>query len=708
MMGAMWKALGVGQIKDFPVDIGDTVLQTMEGCPVEWILRSGTLQEDSSPCMVFSCDTTKLPNSAEMARNAMARAKAVRLPHTLKVFKAAEHQGTIYIATEPCVTLIAALPEQTEDLISLGVQRVAMTLGQLHSSGLVHGNVSVLSVFVTPSGEYKLFGLDLTTKNDGDICLPLWQSHMDRIRSCCHRPLSDRTTELTPEGVDGYAFVCFIYGVYTAKKHTLPTPVELKGSRRIPSGLVMLYNRLLSPRPPGLEAASQDVFFSTLPLVQCVTDIDNLTLLDVEKQSVLFRTLEKHVDSFPVSICRHAILPRLCNALKFGGTGFGALELILRVGAVLDPAEYSVVVGPALVTMFQSSDITVRYKLLNSAHLYVTRLQGTIQDQVWPLYVAGFAHKLPEVRELTVKAMLHVAPTLPSRLLPDAVKALQSGQQDQECGIRTNACICMGRIAGYLAVENRSKTLLSSYYRAMKDPFGPCRAAGVASLTATLAFVDIADVAQHAMGAVGPLCVDTEASVRDLALKALMTIHVALTANDAEMRRKAEKTTTGGLHAAPGKEGTQGGERGGPGPTDSTAAVMTDGAPQGWGSWAWGKLSSSKGTTQPVADPPTPPPARTPLEKPPEATSKAETTTTPLSSYAAERRRTTASPPPPQPVSDGWNTTQDSFGDDEVFGSSVKDESGGGSGGPPSAPPLTLRERRGPKQKGLGGGKKLE
>eukprot|EP00759_Apiculatamorpha_spiralis_P018783 PhF_6_TR25126/c0_g1_i1/m.34565/K08876/SCYL1; SCY1-like protein 1 len=586
----------------------------------------------------------KNSTSSEMARNALQRARTVRLPHVLKVYRATEHQGVVYIATESCSPLAQSFNngEMTDDVCAFGLQRIATTLSQLHSSGLVHGNVCVNSVYVTNGGEFKLFGLDLCTKNDGDH-LPLWQSHASRIDSCCHR--TDRK-DITPEGADALGFAALIYEVYGPKKHDTVSISAMKTERRIPNGLLNLYNRLLSPRPASMDEASQDVFFAGIPLVSCLNDLDQLSLLDSTKQNTLYRTLSQHVDTFPKALCRCTILPKLCSALQLGVAGFGALELIVRVGSVLEKQEYSSIVGPALAAMYNNnSDISIRYRLLECAHLYVTRLDPLIMERsIWPPYATGFSHKLPDVREMTIKALVHFAPVLSQKLATDAVRFLQLAQQDQECGIRTNACICMSRIAQYTPQEGRSRALLVTFTKAMKDPFPPCRAAGVASLAATRCYLEVTDVANHAVGPVGAICVDPEPQVRETALKTLQELYTMLLDNDVSLRASAnakseEQTTTTTTATQEVKKGTPEPQQGG----------------QGWGSWAWKKVAGGATPVKPAEEVSNKEPL-TPLkeeiqnaDEPPKVARPAQEESAPTISHPAQEKA-------------GWD---DGWGDDD-------------------------------------------
>jgi SCY1-like protein 1 len=89
-------------------------------------------------------------------------------------------------------------------------------------------------------------------------------------------------------------------------------------------------------------------------------------------------------------------------------------------------------------------------------------------------------------------------------------------QGDGEASIRTNTCILIGRLAPSLSATTRKKMLIPAFTRAMRDPFAPCRVAGLVSLTATAEALDHAELAGRALPAVAPALIDKEKSVARL------------------------------------------------------------------------------------------------------------------------------------------------------------------------------------------------
>ena len=71
----------------------------------------------------------------------------------------------------------------------------------------------------------------------------------------------------------------------------------------------------------------------------------------------------------------------------------------------------------------------------------------------------------------------------------------------------------MGKIAAYLAPDNRQKILISAFTRATKDSFPPARLASVLALSATQQFYAIGEIANRILPAIAPLTFDADKQV---------------------------------------------------------------------------------------------------------------------------------------------------------------------------------------------------
>lgn len=112
-----------------------------------------------------------------LAKNALRKLRALRHPDILKYVDGSETENAIYIVTEKVVPLTSrigregdikpssASAQETgtgEEWRVWGLSKVVNALGFVNDSGTsVHGNLRVTSVFVTPSGEWRLGGFEV-------------------------------------------------------------------------------------------------------------------------------------------------------------------------------------------------------------------------------------------------------------------------------------------------------------------------------------------------------------------------------------------------------------------------------------------------------------------------------------------------------------------------------------------------------------------
>lgn len=84
---------------------------------------------------------------------------------------------------------------------------------------------------------------------------------------------------------------------------------------------------------------------------------------------------------------------------------------------------------------------------------------------------------------------------------------------DEQPGIRTNATICLGKIACYIDPTHRQQILVSAFTRAFKDPFPPARMAAILALSATQQYYSLIEVANRIVPALSPMTCDREKQV---------------------------------------------------------------------------------------------------------------------------------------------------------------------------------------------------
>lgn len=598
-MNTLWRALGVvtGGIPNFAFTLGE-IEGSVSTSSLTFTLRGGTRNEDKSEVTIFELNLDKQDDATcELARNSMRKAKTLMLPGMLRCFDAVEHNKTIYIATEPCVQLRAALAakatywedeDRYKEGFAYGLHTVGTALSALHKNGLLHGNVHWDSVFVLRSGAWRLFGLELVSAHN-DEQGSLYRRHQALLLSYRRPPESASASGAGAAAspihwVDAWGLGSLIFETYSPGCGPLTKVEDLRQVRGMPRQLQSGYSGLTAVNPKlrmSLEAFLADTeFISGSPYVQTVLALSELSLKDSTEKDALYRRIAQSVDLFPIKGCKLLILPSLNNAVQYGGSSAAALEALLKIGARLTPEEFATHVAPAVVALFTSPDHLVRCRLLSTAGEYAAMLPAAlVSDRIWPAYATGFSSKSADLRELSVRALVHFAPRLNEKIMSDDVlRYIGTLQQDKEGPIRTNSTICLGLVAQWLPVALRAKALTNGFGRMMRDPFVPSRVAAVRSVATTLEHYGAASLAEQMLPAVSRLAVDPVGEVREAALACMRGIiskleeaHAAMPAGDPNATTAASPAAAAATPSRAAEEPTPVS----PAPTASVAGLTT-------------------------------------------------------------------------------------------------------------------------------------
>uniref|UniRef100_A0A7S1PNR1 Protein kinase domain-containing protein n=1 Tax=Neobodo designis TaxID=312471 RepID=A0A7S1PNR1_NEODS len=746
-----WLSSFSGGIPNFPLTLGEEIGTYCCMSGVEWTMRSATHQETGEAATVFSlpmkgADGVAVPMLEAVGRNALKRAKTLRVPGVLRCIDCTEYRDAVYIATDPCRPLSEALTsagrseyyEADDDKllegVALGLHTIATTLESLHKNGIAHHNISIDSAVVLPSGEWRLFGFEL--------CGPFDEEHglFRRYKSALldHRLPAGRGLD-TVSSVDAWGLGCLLYEVFstggdTGKQPSSLTHQDLKAPAKVP--------RKLHPTLSGLLASEAKMRWTMSKfLAECsllkdstyVSDLNTLgelSLRDASERDSYFRTLSKHVADYPVQACKLLILPKLNHAVQYGACSAAVLEPLLKIGSRLDGDDFAKHVSPSVVTLFASTEQLVRYKLLTTASEYAALLPSSlVREQIWDHYARGFTHKSPEIRELTVRSLIHFAKHLSETTVAgEVVKHLTALQQDREGPIRTNSTICLGMVAPFMPESERAKVLLNGFGRMLRDPFTPSRQAAIKSFATNLSLFPEDMMAKQILPGVAPLMIDPEPDVRKQALKCAAEILKKVEAYSATLPAATASPAAPTTPALPGAASTSsltsaGGAATGsapPTPQPATASPAAGDSPAAAGSGGAAPASSSRGwfgwggaKSSGANDASATPPAAPTLSKPAEdATSNRDDQ--PAAPTAARSAKSLHSDPaPPKPAASGG----DGWGDDDDFDAPAGSAPVAGASPTTAAPARSVGRIGGSKaggggmtlrKKGLAGAKKAE
>lgn len=555
-----------------------TKLYTVDSTPFEmgeeyggFSLLRGTRKRDKAPVLVFRCEKAKT-TSAGLCSNALRQAKKLRHPQILNLLDGVETESDVFMVTEDATPLATCLGElDLPSQSAWGIRCVATVLNFLNEKcRLVHGNVTPWTIFVTPSGDWKLFGLEIV---DMDCAAPEGTRHQvippllkhaqwipaAQYKSPERRSNNWRSVEDSPFwSLDAWALGCVILDVYEQRaRGNQARPNILQDiDRYVPSSCQAQVRQLLNEDPRTRLAPSaflktelfNDVF------VRSMVFLEELQLKNSEKKEAFFTSLVSSAPNFPIGALERKVIPQAAQAISWEVKAVNQANVAVANGQIpTSPANVNVLLcvldallkaygtvkektksekpsielDQAVIDLFTCNDRVVRVNVLQR----MDRIGGAISlectNKTFDQICTGFADATPLVRELTIKAMVHIIKQLNDQNKNDKlVRFLAQLQNDNEPAIRTNCVVCLGLIAPQLSEDARRKTLTASFSRALKDNFVHARMAGLRGLNTchSLMNLDKETLATKILPMVCPLLVDPVKEVRASAVETMNTL----------------------------------------------------------------------------------------------------------------------------------------------------------------------------------------
>ncbi|KAF8995451.1 hypothetical protein BDQ17DRAFT_1365619 [Cyathus striatus] len=534
-------------------------------------LYDATKKDDSSPVSVFEYDFTEPArrNFKPLAQNALRKLRTTRHPDILKFIDAVESESTIYIMTERVRPLHSTLStyssrpaQEREDWLLWGIHRISIALTFVNDPcASTHGNLSTHSIFLSPSGEWKLGGFELITSTKDSSGVLYSMANVLPTSTSIASPEVKKSgwhtlKDYDPSVADAYALGLLLHVIFNPSHPPLPTaepphpPPQPSARGAIPTTIFPAFKKLLNPNPKGRLVVkgfldlgmAENGFFSSNRLIRICIGLDDFTLAGEAEKTSFLRMLKETASTFPPEFASYRVLPSLLAALEFGGASAASiLPLVFQLGKNVSPEEYSSRILAPLIKLYANPDRGTRMALLDHLPEYAEKLdKKTVSDKIFPHLQTGFSDTVAVIREATVKSIILLSPKLTDRLLNnDLLRLLAKMQMDPEPSIRTNTCILIGRLGPSLGYNTKRKVLVPAFSRALKDTFVHCRVAGLMALMATTDCFEIEEIATKVIPNMAFTTLDKEKLVRDQAFKALDLFIKKLEAHAATMSEAA-------------------------------------------------------------------------------------------------------------------------------------------------------------------------
>lgn len=529
----------------------DEIIPTSDRAAV-WTLHRGRTKDTHEPVLVFHHDPTKAPSKTPLAKTAHIRLKTLRHPDILKYHSSIEApDGTLYLATEPAVplaTLLANGPPPHRDTLQWGLFTIARALAFLHDANLIHARLNPASIFITPTGDWKLAGFECLTPH---ASAPNLSQHVALQKTPYQSPEFARgnwasVAAAAPSAVDSWALGCLMYEAHAG---ALTTPDQLQNLSAMPNALHSAYQKLLASNPTARAPAAQipnHPYFQHSKFIELNIFVENLALKGQLEREAFLGRLPSIMDRLPDAFCTFKILPMLSQSIETGAGGSAAFACVIKMSTRLSEDDFANNVVRKYATAWygnQAMDRNLKVELYGQMDLFVPHFEtAALNSTVFPAMCASFQDmQAPALRDAAVKSILSICDKLTDKNLNSVLMShFARLQVDPEPAIRTNTTVCLGKLAPKLSQSARNKVLAAAFLRSLKDPFPHARAAGVNAILITSDTYNVKDIATRLLPAIIPLLIDGSGDVRKLAFKVTADFQQRLVQNHETMSRTEE------------------------------------------------------------------------------------------------------------------------------------------------------------------------
>jgi SCY1-like protein 1 len=248
------------------------------------------LQEDSSPCSIFTFDVSSNKSRLPLARNAARKLRTLRHPGVIKVLDSIETETNIYLITEKVTPLSWHVKRKSlsEETIKWGLFTVASTIKFVNDDAAsVHGAIRVSSIYTSESGEWKLGGFDILSsmKEDDAVIYTYGSLALDSNRYCPPEVVSSGWSVIKKNplpALDAYGLGILVYEVFNGG---FMGSDQLAQPKSIAPSMVQSYRKLINANPklrlsPGnfLEQGKKSGGFFETALIHITIAADSLGL----------------------------------------------------------------------------------------------------------------------------------------------------------------------------------------------------------------------------------------------------------------------------------------------------------------------------------------------------------------------------------------------------------------------------------------------
>ncbi|KAH3668540.1 hypothetical protein OGAPHI_002294 [Ogataea philodendri] len=558
-----------------PYNIGTRIVPDIFSEPTKsksiWNIYDGTSQRDTSQEVSIFEFNLKCPGASKyspLAKNCFRKLRSLSLlPGVLNILDTIETDSVLYIITERIKPLEDILKHHYSDssipgeFLVLGIFQLTEALKFLNVEGSsIHRALSMHSIFVNASGEWKLGCFELTLSiKDNDVDTFELAENLPYYNSSIYPPEVIKAgaayfrniNTLKASKIDSYGLGIVINSLLSEASSGSNLD-KLKMSLELRS--IAPHVKKLLHQSPSIRYSVEQFLkagcnsFFNISLVKVYKEITELNLKSDAQKYEIFQSLDE-LEHLPTGFFEYRVLPQLVSAFQVlanndGNQQSALLILILKRAGKLDSGVFATQIKPLVLKAFSLPDRAIRMTLLNSLPSIVQNLsQQDVQDKIFPNLLQGFNDTNSSIREATIKSIIPIVSKISDRQLNnDLLRILAKLQSDVTPEIRTDTIVCLEKIAPLINSTSKTAVLVTAYSKALKDPFVPSRLNSVMAFESSIEYFSPEVCCSKILSAIAPALLDKSSKVRSEARRVFDLYMVKI--NDAATKLPTDNQET--------------------------------------------------------------------------------------------------------------------------------------------------------------------
>lgn len=535
-------------------------VETQFGSIQSYKWYQGTSKSEGVPTSIFKYSYGAKDNHGcnldqEFAERHLRGIRLLLHPNILKVIKIKQSNTSITIATERCYPLSASSISFDP---ALGFYQIFSAIHFLHTKcNKAYGLITPLGVVVRDDGSWCLSSFECSVDNETSVQRLIADLKQHASWREGWRPSLPSNAAMSARKLDQWglgALMCWVYTLLSGNVERCnfrKQELDIQALRRYaPTNLHVVIDQLMSPdHDVNLqEVLDTHPYFCSNVTVSAITFALAFHIKTEPQIREFFANLPASLPRIPIEIACKQLLPEILKVMYIHKSLVPSiLESVVPICKSILVDEFKAKVYPHISSLFKDNDRSIRFSLLKlMPELEPLLDERDFSEDLFEPMIVGFSDSSSQIRDETVKTMVHVMKKINRRQQQSAVMLLCKCVEDIEPTIRVNSIICLAKIIPYLQNDLVLKVIPQVWRTGLQDPFLKSRFASLESIAATYGFFGIEKKVEILLPLACSTLLDGDQQVRKLGMDTVYAILESLKGHVLTGESKQDATSWAG------------------------------------------------------------------------------------------------------------------------------------------------------------------